>query len=197
MVNTELINYIIKVRSQGYSDEQIKAHLIKHDYSQDVVDEAFLVLNIKKDIPVSEPKKKDNTKKRKKIVLELLALVFIILIIAAGYLFFKGGEDNYCENVSVSIHKIRNEDVLCVFPDNSKIMTIVKNSGQVIIRNLIFEIRGNSMTRIKLDNVNILPNDVSTHTLDYGKSDIRQIRIIPETSERICEGVVFTEIKTC
>ncbi len=204
MVNQQLLDYIKSVRNKGYSDEQIKEHLIKHNYSRDLVEEAFLLTdnmqnNSNQDLEAVKPmevNKKPTRKKNNSLILLIIGF-FIIILGIAGFLIFQSTRYIGCEDVSLAVHKISNEDVLCVFPDNSKIMTIIKNTGQQNIKNLIFKIKGTGITIEKLENVNIKPGDISTHTISYGKSSINEIKIIPETDKKICRPVVYTEIKTC
>lgn len=206
MVNPQLLDYIRDVRLKGFSDEQIKNHLINHNYSKAEVDESFLLLSTdiqqnlqniekketKKEVIVKKPKTK-----KKHAVLFIILFLCLLLLGILGYFFYQSTRYIGCENVSISIHKIKDEEVLCVFPDNSKIMTIIKNNGQENIKNLIFKIKGKGITTKKLENVNIQPDAISTHTIEYGKENISKIILIPETNEKVCQGIVFKEIKTC
>ena len=81
MVNPQLIDYVRDVRSKGYSDEQIKNHLISHGYSKDNIDEAFLLLstNMQQNIEKREQKKEVVVKKTKKnnsilVIIDILAV---------------------------------------------------------------------------------------------------------------------------
>jgi hypothetical protein len=162
MVNQQLIDYIKSVRSQGYKDNQIKEHLINHGYSKDLVEESFLLLKTKDFKP--KPQKIKKLKKNNWLILLILPVLILIGII--GFFIFQSNRYIGCEDVSVIVHQINDEDVLCVFPDNSKVMTIVKNNGEKTIQNLIFKIKGVGTTIKKLENVNIQPGDISTHTID-------------------------------
>lgn len=43
-MNKELINFIKEARKRGFSDLQIKEHLIKNNYPQNLIEESFLEL---------------------------------------------------------------------------------------------------------------------------------------------------------
>ena len=47
MVNKKLVNFIKEARSRGYDDYQIRNPLIKHGWSLDEIDKAFLFLKPK------------------------------------------------------------------------------------------------------------------------------------------------------
>ncbi|MBT3720336.1 hypothetical protein HN789_05610 [archaeon] len=203
MVNQQLLDYIKSVQAKGHSNDSIKDHLVKHGYSIDSVNEAFLLLHTPTENPppIAEVKPEQELakeKKRSKIFLYIgLALALIVVIILGIFLLSSLVGNNECKDVSVKIHELNNAEVLCVFPDNSKIMTIISNNGNVNIEHVEFKIKSDSTISKRLDNINLAPDQIFSHTLEYGGNNINEISIIPEVSGKSCKPFKIKEIKTC
>ena len=77
MVNQQLLDYIKSVQAKGHSNDSIKDHLVKHGYSIDSVNEAFLLLHTPTENPppIAEVKPEQELAKEKKEVKYFFILV--------------------------------------------------------------------------------------------------------------------------
>lgn len=203
MVNQQLIDYIKSVREKGHFDENIKDNLIKHGYSQEMVNDAFTKLS-----PAVHKEKKPFPKK---IIFIILG---IIILVGLGYgissflqpqlLYFSS---SVCKNLSIKVYELNNEPILCVFPDNTKVQMILENNGLITINSATVLIKGqNSNVEDVMDNLNLVPGDVFTRVIDFDPNavgTVNQVIITPAVVEndkkKVCnnEKLLFTEIKTC
>ncbi len=202
MVNQQLIEYIKSVREKGFSDENIKKYLIKHGYSQAMVDDAFAKLS-----PSAYKEKKPFPKKI------VFIIIGIIVFAGIGYgaykllkvqpLYFSSA---VCKNLSIKIYELRDEPVICAFPDNTKLQMILENNGAITINSATVLIKGqnNNMEDI-IDNLNLVPGDVFTRVINIDPNTIGRINEIVITpavvnkKKRFCNDkkLVFKDIKTC
>lgn len=202
MVNQQLIDYIKSVREKGHSDEDIKDHLTKHGYSQDLVDDAFKELS-----PVVSKEKKPFPKK-------IIFILFGIIVLAGvgyGLYYVLQGQPLYfssavCKDLSIKIYELNNEPVLCVFPDNTKIQMILENNGQTTINSATVLIKGqNSNVEDVMDDLNLVAGDVFTRVIDVDPNEVgnvKEIIITPavvNNKKMFCNDkkLVFKDINTC
>ena len=194
MVDTELLKYVKSVKNKGHSDKDIKEHLIKHGHSKDHVEELFKHPDLKKKHAA------------KKLKLSPFLIIFLIIIVLGSATFLLNSSSSDCEDVSITLHEINNEQVLCVFPDNSKIQTILKNNGVKVINSVNFIAKG-SEGKVSHDlvNLNFPGGDISTHSLNYGSDNgqLKKITITPSVlindKVKVCKTkkVSYENIKTC
>ncbi len=183
MVNKELVDYIKSVKEKGFSDVVIKANLLKYNYTQEAIDEAFKELEQPKislpPLPPQNPIVEEKPKtflpeKKKKSIVPLLIIAFLVILLAFLFLSQKNpldltfGSSSKCENVTLEVHKLKGEPVVCAFPDNSKIQLIIANNGQIMISKAEIIVNGEKGKTVdKLENLNLEPNDVFTRTFNY------------------------------
>jgi hypothetical protein len=203
MVNKELIDYIKSIKEKGYPDEAIKAHLLKFNYTQEAVDEAFRELQQPQPLqppimpafaPVTEKPVvlTEKTEKKRSILPIILIIVFAVVIIsgaALALLIFAPGivSNPICESTAVDIYRIRDEPVVCIFSDNSKLQFIIVNSGTSIISKADVTVKGSKGNTLDtLDNLDLAPTVVFPRTLNYDyetKGDAKEITVIPYASD--------------
>ena len=219
MVSKELLDYIKSVKEKGFQDDAVKAHLLKYNYSSEVIDQAFKELSFSapsETTNVAAQQKSKGIKKNnlKDILTYLLFFMIFVTIIGTLLYFFGGNLSTFylyssleiCEDVSIKVHEIYNEPVICVFPDNSKVQLILENNGKRIINKAEILVKGEKNTTTdNLNNFNLVSNDVFTRVInyDYGNGgSISEITIIPiilrNSKERKCNAqkIIYKDIKT-
>ena len=194
MVNKELLDYLKSVIDQGYNREKIKQHLLNYNYPEDVIEAAFLELgslNQKQDVPKSpvvvqdeKVRKKDQDKKAKPITI-IIIILFILFAGGAAYYFLFYDFSSGCEDIF--IEKFSNEGVswICVYPDNSKLHFLLKNTGNSTINVFDFDLKGTKgsyserLEGTEVDGGEIFTRsvDISSENRDYG--DVNTITITP------------------
>ncbi len=197
MVDPRLLDYVKSVKEKGHSDNAIKEHLVKHGHHKDAVEELFKHPDLN-----TKPKEE---KSKPKTGLFLVILLIIIVLGGLGAVFFlKPIVSSECEEVSITLHQINNEDVLCVFPDNSKIQTILKNNGKKIINSVTLLAKGDKgKVQHNVENLILVENDIKTLVLDYNSGNLKQITITPTILVNqeviVCKDKVtsYENIKTC
>lgn len=209
MVNQQLIDYIKSVRKSGHDDESIRTHLMAHGYATEDLDEAFNYPELSYDAqrvsiaqrppePARPIKRTEATDHKKKKILPLIVNLLILSVFIFLILLWQQ-QSSVCEDVGISIHKIDNEEVLCVYNDNSKIQTILKNEGNTLIRHLDIIIKdGDEESTYRLEDINLEPEKVSMHVIDLNGKKADEITIIP-FSDASCtkEQIKRTVVKTC
>lgn len=178
MVNPELIDYIKSVRAQGYSDDAIKEHLGKHGYDQMTIDNAFARPEINTQIKSVIEKHKKEKKKKNVLKIIIPIVVIIIIVLVGGIIYLRLKAKSECDNVVLDVHKINNNPVLCAFPDNTKIQTILVNDGSVLIKEAEILIKGSKGKVLEnIENINLGPGEISTHVIDFDNSngEIQQV----------------------
>ncbi|MEK6916777.1 MAG: hypothetical protein AABW92_03455, partial [Nanoarchaeota archaeon] len=119
MINKELVDYIKKVKKMGHSHDTIKKHLIKHGYDHKTVKEVFMHPEIVKNHGhrLNKPKislpKFSMPKLNLKPILLILVIAIVLFLAYSAVSYFT--TPKLCKEVSLAVHKINNEDVLCVF----------------------------------------------------------------------------------
>ncbi len=206
MVNKELLDYIAQVKEKGHTDSDIKEHLVKHGYPHDMIEEAFLFIDsaepeaapaVKQKIEqrtIMPAKKKDKPKSN--VLLFAMVIIFILVVAGSAALYFTVFRYSGCDEVSMAVHTLDNYEVLCIFPDNSKMMMILKNTGQTTIKDV--EVKANDKKLGMLENANINPGEIFTYTMDYGLSDtLEKVSFIPYTDKKSCPAVHYENIRNC
>ena len=203
MVNPQLIEYIKSIREKGHKDEDIKDHLIKHGYSQDMVNDAFTKLS-----PAIHKEKKPFPKKIIFIILGIIVLAGIsygvVTLLQAQPLYFSS---SVCKDLSISVYELNNEPVLCVFPDNTKVQMILENNGAITVNSASVLLKGeNSNVEDVMDNLNLVPGDVFTRVIDFDPNTVGRVNeviitpaVVKNDKKMVCNDkkLSFTEIKTC
>lgn len=223
MVENELFEYIKSLKEKGISDEVIKSHLLKHNYSNNIVDEAFKEqkpLEIKVNVENNTSNQIQNTTQplTKKRSFPKLALFLILLLLFLGgaiaiiYFFnikipFSDSDPEECNSVSIAIHKESEMPVICVFPDYSKIQLILENNGERVINKVEISLKGSKQTVTdELNNINLIPSDVFPRVISYNletQGEVKQIAILPilmlENKEEKCysKTIFFNKLSTC
>lgn len=210
MASEELVNYIKQVRTQGFKDSDIKEHLLANGYSDEIVTEAFkqIAPPIVPPVP-GQPKLQERkaVKKRKiPIWVHILVLcVLIVLILKLQMPSISAG----CDDIKLDVHELNGEKIICSFPDNSKIQMIIKNSGESNINFVNVKVIGtdtgilNKDFEETIENLNLLPEDVSTNVVDYGIGEISAVELTPgvveEGKKYVCRDkmISFSSIKSC
>src|SRR3989344_4126900 len=133
--------------------------------------------------------------------------VILIAVLFFGYrAFVYLSSPKECKESSLSIHEISNEQVLCVFPDNSRLQMILKNDGRSVIEGAVLEISGEKGKAVRrIENLNLNPGDIATSVVEYGKENgnIKKITITPlvehDSGEFMCSirKMSFSGVKTC
>lgn len=200
MVNPQLLDYIKSVKKQGHSHENIKSHLKKHGYPQNIIDDAF-------NHPHLKEKKKSS---KNKLVLYIAMTVLAIILFVLGLMLYKTldtsientfNKDSNCENISLVIHEMNGEKVLCVFPDNSMFQVFLKNQGTQKINSVEIIISSENAETNDTPQVNLAPGDVLPYIKQHENGQISKVTITPiivkEDKSFICSSIISTEIKTC
>ena len=198
MVNNELIDYIKSVKKLGHGNNSIKEHLIKHGYGKNAIEEAFSHPEINKE------RIKHNIPKEKKSKPWLIVLILFFLFVATTVIIFVyNPKPNVCNDVNLAIHELNNEQVLCVFPDYSKVQFILKNKGPMIVNSVDVNIKGRNGEITENLNVNMGIEGISTQVLDYGQDEIKKFLVTPNIvvnqTQYICKSnqIIIDEVKTC
>jgi hypothetical protein len=198
MVNRELLDYVKSVKAKGYSDENIKAHLIEHGYSKEAAEEALIEA-------VSEtPKAAENHKPN--FLLPLIGTFILIIVLAAYVLLTRGPiapaafvQD--CPDASLSIYKINNEASLCVFPDQSRVQIILANDGDEAIQKSIIHLTGIRGTQSEeLSYLNLLPGKIFPRTILYDSDkygSLSKITVLRVSGTAYCKAIEIENIKSC
>ena len=203
MVNPQLIEYIKSIREKGHKDEDIKNHLIKHGYSQEMVNDAFTKLS-----PAVHKEKKPFPKK---IIFIILGIIILAGIGYGIYYFFQAQplyfSSSVCKDLSISVYELNNEPVLCVFPDNTKVQMILENNGAITVNSATVLLKGeNSNVEDVMDNLNLVPGDVFTRVIDFDPNTVGRVNeviitpaVVKNDKKMVCNDkkLSFTEIKTC
>jgi hypothetical protein len=209
MVNQQLIDYIKSVRKSGHDDESIRTHLMSHGYAKEDLDEAFNSPELSYDTqrvfiaqrppaPARPTKNVETNNASKKKILPLIVNLLILAAFIFSILLWQQ-QSSVCEDVKLSIHKINEEEVLCIYSDNSKIQTILKNEGKELIRHFDVTVKGkNGESTYRIENANLEPDKVSMHVIDIAMDNVEEVTVIPFT-EASCtkEQIKRTSIKTC
>ncbi|MFH2020768.1 MAG: hypothetical protein ABIJ34_05100 [archaeon] len=231
MVNPELINYIKSVREKGFSDDTIKQNLINHGYFKEIIDEAFdsPELSTQSDISASHVSAPGNnqtpapkatpTKPKISIPQKILNLplkkIFIIIalivLVSAGtygisLLIEKMQLEVFCDGLSMEIQKLQDNEVLCAFPDNSRLQAFLTNKGDITINFVEIRIKGTKRNfQNNVENVNLEKDNIFTLVVPYGEryGNIKEISLIPGIVEdgknKLCTSkkLIRTNVKSC
>jgi len=218
MVSKELLDYIKSVKEKGFQDDAVKAHLLKYNYSSEIIDQAFKELSFSarpETTNVVTPHKSKGIKKNilKDSLVYLLFFLIFMTIIGTLLYFFGGNLSTFylyssleiCEDVSIKVHEIYNEPVICVFPDNSKVQMILENNGTRIINKAEIILKGETGSKTDiLESLNLKTDDVFTRVINTDEiGNIEQVTITPliirDSKERKCNAqkISFKDIKTC
>ncbi|MEM2131285.1 MAG: hypothetical protein QXR96_02060 [Candidatus Woesearchaeota archaeon] len=196
MINTQLIDYIKNLKKKGISDDAIKNHLIKYNYSLDLINECF------KEINTSE-----HNNEKKKLSLNYIlvfTLVVIILFFVLGFLALnknnnlnlKSFKNENCKDVSLSFFKKNENEIVCVFPDNSKVQMIIENKGLKKIDSIDIFINNQKIENLK---INLEPNNIFTKVVETKtNNNVNELKIIPIIENNIqCDSIIKKELNKC
>ena len=203
MVNPQLLDYIKSVREKGHTDDSIKEHLIKHGYSQNIVNDAFKELS-----PVVHKEKKPFPKK---IIYLIVGIIFLAGLGYGVYYFLQVQpfyfSSSVCKDLSIKVYELKNVPVLCVFPDNTKVQMILENNGLTTINSATVLIKGqNSNVEDVMDDLNLVAGDVFTRVIDFDPSEVGTVNkvvitpaVVKNNKKMVCNDnkLTFTEIKSC
>lgn len=191
MINKELIEYIRSLKNKGIEDEKIKEQLLKYNYSSELVKKCFDELN-------KEYKKKEDKKKISFIPIIITSLLFFILVLIVIFFLIKANSLSYkqdCENVSIKIFETKGNEVICVFPDNSKIQLILENNGNKKIDKIDVFLNNYNIETLDL---NLIQDQVFTKVIENEKKEkINTIKIIPYSNNKKCKALIKDNIKNC
>ena len=215
MVSKELLDYIKSVREKGFTDDAIRAHLIKFGYTDAMVAEAFNEAVIPApSSPPMKPVSAASTKKPLDKRLLLIPAAVIIIIVIGLFIFFIGNRLYFssvaCSDVSVKIYELSDEPVICVYPDNSKAQMIIENDGKIAINGAEINLVGEKGTVTeKLENLDLpappAEQNVFTRVVEYRPEygTVKRIEVIPtiikDNGLFACNAkkVTVESIKTC
>lgn len=214
MINEQLIEYIKSLQKKGINDEKIKEHLLKYNYSKDLINEIFNEINNEKNSIINKDNKKSIFKKN--IINKIIIILIIIITIISGILLIKdliiknnnsalnilSKENKECNDVSIKFYELTNtsnkekNEFICVFSDNSNVQLILENNGEKKIKKIDVYFNNN---KIETLNINLMPEKIIPKIIENkNKEEIKEIKIIPYIENEIkCRELIKKNINTC
>ena len=199
MVNNDLVEYVRSTIKAGHSESSIRGHLKKHGHPVSDIDDVFR--HIKKDnfeaskrAAVKRKVKKSNfglSLKDNHLVIFLVGFLLIAVVFGIFSLFLTsddstmGNGSDFCGGVSIAVHELYNQKVLCAFSDNSKVQMILKNTGQDVINHVQIDIEQDSYKNSEvLESINLASDGPASlitkvSAIDSSRGGVKKVILIP------------------